>query len=301
MARPTPPPGNAPLARVQLETARTRWQILWRGNTIELPRQGVLIIGRSPRCDVVIDSTQVSRTHCRIECTASGIVVEDLRSSNGLYVNGDRIRGTRMLASGDRLLLGTEELVIQGGTGVVETRASAEPPLMAPIEIVTDGPSEWRKQPKPEEPPPTEHVITTQKADAFETLGRLADRMLASGRHDAAAKILSGHMRSVLTGVRDGRQPPPEVLAGSTRYAMKLAAACQEASWLNYVIELHLALKLPVNVDVLAQLQGLVQRGLKIDRELLSNYKRVLRTAILDGAPHDRALVDSILALDTSG
>ena len=298
MARPTPPPQNAQLGRVQPESAaasQDRWLLIWRGNTIELPREGVMVVGRNPRCDVVIDNTEVSRTHCRIEMTASGVSVEDLRSSNGTYVNGERVRTTHALVSGDRVLLGTEELLLQvtGSGGAAEPRARSLTPEL-PIESAADGPAVWRR----DGPRSDQRVITTQKADAFETLGRLADRMLASGRKDAAAKILSGHMKAVLGGVRAGSSLPEAVIGGSTRYAMKLAAARQEGSWIDYVVDLHLALKRQLPAEVVEQVRSLFLRGVKADGELLSSYKQVLRSSILEGEAMDRGVVDSILALE---
>jgi pSer/pThr/pTyr-binding forkhead associated (FHA) protein len=298
MTRPNSPPQNSPLARVQLEPAaapQRRWHVVWRGNSIELPKEGVLVLGRSPRCDLVIDNTEVSRTHCRLEVTSAGLSVEDLRSSNGTYVNGERVRSAHMLASGDRLLLGTEEVVVhtQGSAVALEQRSHVLTPEF-PIDPASDGPAAWRRE-RPRSDP---MVITTQKADAFETLGRLADRMLATGRKDAAAKILSGHMKAVLGGVRAGSTLPEEVVDGSTRYAMKLAAASQEGTWIDYVIDLHSALRRPLPAEVLEQVQSLFSRGVKADRELLSSYKQLLRSSMLEGAGMDRGLVDSILALE---
>jgi pSer/pThr/pTyr-binding forkhead associated (FHA) protein len=298
MARPTPSPHNAPLARVQLESAAAplrRWHVIWRGNSIELPSEGVLVLGRSPRCDVVIDNTEVSRTHCRLEVTAAGVTVEDLRSSNGTYVNGERVRAAHVLVSGDRLLLGTEEVVVHtiGSSAAVEQRPHVLTPEL-PIDPASDGPAAWRR----ERPRSDQLVVTTQKADAFETLGRLADRMLATGRKDAAAKILSGHMKAVLGGVRAGNELPNEVVAGSTKYAMKLAAARQEGSWIDYVIDLHMALRRPLPAEVIEEVRSLVLRGVKMDRDLLSAYKQTLRASILEGAEMDRSLVESILALE---
>jgi hypothetical protein len=269
--------------------------MLWRGNTIELPRKGVILIGRSARCDIVIEDSCVSRTHCRLEVAQSGVSVEDLRSSNGLYVNGDRVVGSQPLANGDRLLVGSEELVMYA-RGMSAPAAEPSAALLTPVNVESalDGPAAWRRQRTRSDP----QIITTQKADAFETLGRLADRMLATGRVDAAAKILSGHMKSVLGGVREGATLPEEVVAGSTRYAMKLAEARQEGSWIDYVLELHLGMRQPLPRDLAGQIQALFDRGVTPDRDLLLMYKQSIRTAVLEGALWDRALVDATLAVE---
>jgi pSer/pThr/pTyr-binding forkhead associated (FHA) protein len=49
-------------------------------------------VGRSPNCDLVIPHDSVSRTHCKIEVNAKGVFqITDLDSSNGTYIDGDRL------------------------------------------------------------------------------------------------------------------------------------------------------------------------------------------------------------------
>jgi len=291
--------GRVPLARIlpaHATAARARWQLEWRGNSIELPREGALVIGRSPRCDVVIDHSQISRTHCRLVVHEGLLTVEDLKSCNGSYINGERLVGSRELADGDLLLLGAEQIVI-GSSGHVPVpvkhgatpRTPETPPRDDP-----DSPAAWRRH----TPGADARIVTTRKADAFATLGTLADRMFASGRFEAAAKILSGHMKSVLGAVRDGRGLPEEVIAGSVRYALKLAAARSEPSWLDYVIDLHLALRRILPADAVEQIRSSLLRGATLDLELLARYKLVVRALALESANIDRAAVDSILMLD---
>ena len=50
------------------------------------------MIGRTPDNDLQIDSRFVSRHHCQIITTADGSVIEDLNSTNGMYVKGKRVR-----------------------------------------------------------------------------------------------------------------------------------------------------------------------------------------------------------------
>jgi general secretion pathway protein A len=82
------------------------------GRTLaELPlRVGRLILGRTPDNDLQIDSRFVSRHHCQIITTAHGCVIEDLNSTNGILVQGKRVR-RHNLNDGDVVLLGTHELM----------------------------------------------------------------------------------------------------------------------------------------------------------------------------------------------
>ena len=68
-------------------------------------------IGRATGADFIIDAALVSRVHCRVTALVGGeLEVKDLESTNGTYVNGERI-DTARLASGDRLQVGRVEFV----------------------------------------------------------------------------------------------------------------------------------------------------------------------------------------------
>jgi pSer/pThr/pTyr-binding forkhead associated (FHA) protein len=62
-----------------------------------------LTIGRSKQCDVVISLLGLSRKHAEIAVTDEGVVVCDLGSQNGTWVNNERIEGRRVLRHGDLL------------------------------------------------------------------------------------------------------------------------------------------------------------------------------------------------------
>jgi pSer/pThr/pTyr-binding forkhead associated (FHA) protein len=64
------------------------------------------IVGRQHGCDLRIPSPDVSRRHCRLSMRSDCLVVEDLASSNGSYVNGVRIQGEELLRPGDSLAVG---------------------------------------------------------------------------------------------------------------------------------------------------------------------------------------------------
>jgi pSer/pThr/pTyr-binding forkhead associated (FHA) protein len=65
-------------------------------------------IGREG-CDVVLHDPEVSRRHAALRTTPEGPAVEDLASSNGTYVNGERIEGVRSLREGDVVRFGKTE------------------------------------------------------------------------------------------------------------------------------------------------------------------------------------------------
>ena len=76
----------------------------------ELP-QGEVVIGRSSSCDLVLDDSAISREHARIEINGDTVVLHDLSSRNGTWVNGERAE-TVNLESGDEIAVGRMTLVL---------------------------------------------------------------------------------------------------------------------------------------------------------------------------------------------
>jgi len=82
------------------------------GRTVqEVPlKLGRLIVGRTPDNDIQIDSRFISRHHCQVTTTLNACVIEDLNSTNGIYVNSNRVR-RHYLNDGDVVLVGKHELI----------------------------------------------------------------------------------------------------------------------------------------------------------------------------------------------
>lgn len=83
-----------------------------RGGEQRFPMPGeMLTFGRGLENDIVLDSLTVSREHARLD-RSDGLVIEDLGSRNGTFVNGQRIQRARV-GPGDRIRLGATELRIE--------------------------------------------------------------------------------------------------------------------------------------------------------------------------------------------
>ena len=63
------------------------------------------LVGRDPRCAVVVDDPEVSRRHARILQRGGAWLIEDLESTNGTFVNGERVVTSQPLTDGDRIRL----------------------------------------------------------------------------------------------------------------------------------------------------------------------------------------------------
>lgn len=70
------------------------------------------VIGRHPQSDLVVAAQSVSRRHAQIEQSGGAVVLTDLGSSNGTFVNGERVQ-RRTLRNGDRVSFGEEDFVFQ--------------------------------------------------------------------------------------------------------------------------------------------------------------------------------------------
>ena len=70
-----------------------------------------LRVGRHPFNEVSLGDPGLSRYHCWILLRDGVPSVEDLASANGTYVNGERIRARRELKTGDKIRVGTTEIV----------------------------------------------------------------------------------------------------------------------------------------------------------------------------------------------
>lgn len=79
--------------------------------TFRLSPGTIKTIGRAPRADFVVDAALVSRLHCRLTASDESVDVVDLDSTNGTYINDERVK-TGCIKSGDRLRVGRVELKI---------------------------------------------------------------------------------------------------------------------------------------------------------------------------------------------
>jgi hypothetical protein len=117
---------------------------VWRSGSLAssvLLDSAELTIGRTAGCDIRLDDQKASRQHAVVQRTGrSGWRITDLDSSNGTYVNGQRIRTNRPLRHRDRISIGDAELVFEDehpvareGKTVADT--AARPPELTRREL----------------------------------------------------------------------------------------------------------------------------------------------------------------------
>jgi len=87
---------------------------------------GNTIVGRHDACQLRIKSSQVSRRHCELFEKKGLLLVKDLGSSNGTYVNGKKVDGQLVLEPGDELTVGPVCLRVEK-IGAPAVATTAEP------------------------------------------------------------------------------------------------------------------------------------------------------------------------------
>src|SRR6056297_3470125 len=126
-------------------------------------------IGSTPSCDLVVQSPAVSAQHCRLRHEDTQTLLTDLGSTNGTFVNGQRLSGSKAVSTGDRITLGHDQ------------------------------PMPWPDALKPERVDQSQHQstsVTTDKSKQIITVGRASDNTVVL--HEA--NVSSYHARMSIKG-----------------------------------------------------------------------------------------------------
>jgi predicted component of type VI protein secretion system len=119
-----------------------------------------LTIGREG-CDVVLPDPEVSRRHAALRVTGDGVAVEDFGSTNGTFVNDQRVQGVRALQDGDVVRFGNTEWELRGaaaaapaGVAAPQVTAARAVPAEPPTAAQPAAPPPQAPQPPPAAAPP---------------------------------------------------------------------------------------------------------------------------------------------------
>ncbi len=226
-----------------------------------------MVLGRGSGADIVLSGPLVSRRHAELTDTEHGLMVTDLGSRNGLFVNGDKLNAPALLAPGDSLAIGENSFTL------VE--------LPAPL----DRQATWSDVRTARE---SERVLTssytsdevsvaTRRADALQLLGGVVDKALALGRGAEAEHLIGTHLVAALSDATAGRGVAPEVARSAAQYAVKLATATGKAAWLDFAFRLYNALGQTIPLPIVDEMYTVLRRVRGLDRELLRSYTDFLR------------------------
>jgi pSer/pThr/pTyr-binding forkhead associated (FHA) protein len=253
------PPLASPAAALGAEL-RGPILIVWHGGQYPLA-DGSVLIGRSHECELLLEDPLVSRLHARVRVEADRVGIEDLHSTNGIYLRGDRVTQFALLRDGDRAQIGSQEIAFF---------SYAEEP--APDSGVTQRELLEPASTTAQAGPPTSAVPTTARAPALTMLGNLARRFAREGRAEEGAALLMPHLRRILRGASSGLEVPQALSDQADTYAMDVAVWTADATWLDYIVELHIATKTLMTHSAILALQRAERWLGAIDRGLLQYY-----------------------------
>jgi predicted component of type VI protein secretion system len=240
----------------------SRFRLLWRSRNLEL-EIGAILFGRGDECVLRTDDPLVSRQHARITVSADQVRIEDLGSRNGVVVNGERISQVTSLDQGDRIKIGSQELILLHGR-------------------ITGS---WSEPPAP-----------TRRFDALGLLGELAEKAMALSRFDEAERLVEGPFQQLVDDVTMGREVSPAVVAKATDLAVRLAASTLKGDWIDRLTSLYSKLRRPWPAEAVDTLYVVARRLNSVDRAALRAYIAILRESQL--GPADRFLLGRIDGLE---
>ncbi len=214
-----------------------------------------ITIGRGSGGQVTIDDPMLSRSHCRIDLTGSNPTIEDLGSRNGTQLNERPLLGVAPLEDGDRIRIGTQELVfLIPGRQVNERRTTSG--LTFCIGCAVPYPSASAQCPHCGAVP-TEQGVSSAVRDVgaagwtFHLLTQVVERAIDQNRLADAERMMS-------RGVAELEEQLEAVEVDSSRVfgvaecAARLGCALRSARWLETAVRLYERAGEPPSSDVLA-------------------------------------------------
>jgi hypothetical protein len=229
-------------------TTLTRFRLRFLLQEIDLP-QGDTLVGRSANCQVTLDDPLVSREHARIRIQGSDAVLEDLGSRNGVQLGGQPIARSAVLSNGDRIRIGTQELVF------LELPASAERPtrgatrqtgFMCHCAACTRAyPAELLACPAcgSKERVEEDTLTGTSARDwGLELAAEAVDRARGGGMVDDLERVLSHARLGLEQRLAEGRRVEPHLVDGVCVAAAEVAAARGQAAWGRWALSIYASL-----------------------------------------------------------
>jgi pSer/pThr/pTyr-binding forkhead associated (FHA) protein len=229
---------------------------------------GEYVIGRSRTCHLIIDDDLVSRRHaCLIFEEPIRLVIRDLGSRNGVFVNGKRIGvDARGLTDGDIFTIGSEELhvFVEKSESSLSPDSQKESSLDDTSRIVL----------KPAVATVPERTETTNDLDL---IGAVADRALVAGHPRDAEKLLEMHLRSVLIDSQTHARTTSRIRQKAFDYGLRLAEATVKGEWFDYAVDLLCAEKSVCSQEQFAKLKHVAKLVPCVDTRRLRRYTAILR------------------------
>jgi hypothetical protein len=236
-----------------------------------------VIIGRSSECQITIEDPLMSRKHARVSIQGDEATISDLGSRNGVRVNGRLTKGEHPLKDGDRIRLGTQELLFS----VVGKMERAPRPTGYMKLCHACG------TPYPEGAPSCPHCGAPALADedtmsgavpepkrswTFQLLGEVIERALGSGRAVEAERLMRRAAKEIDERLAAGERLDGTHTAMIASFAVRLAKLVGGSEWLAWAIALHRRQSLMLSDEVIDRLEDLDQTAFPDLRTTLDSF-----------------------------
>ncbi|APR84701.1 FHA domain protein [Minicystis rosea] len=292
------------------------FRLRYQAHDLELPL-GEFVVGRSTECQLSLDDPLVSRRHAVLKVRRDGVSVQDLGSRNGVLVNGVKINGERELSAGDKVSIGSQEMVLHlaadahptaqtggeevyrratqtlGAAYVVDLRNAVAPETSG---SASAAPAAARPAGAAVADPPTNEA--SRSVQSFQLLGGVADKALAMGKAEDAERILLVLLNDVMSRAREGQTLDPSVCEPAARYAARLASATGKTSWADYAFELFRRQRRVLPAPVIDELYAGVRKVKSPELGGIRAYLETLREMASTLGPADRFLFQRIEGLE---
>ncbi len=275
-----------------------RFRLRYLNHDLEL-NEGEFAVGRNASCQLSLDDPLVSRRHALLLVGPDMVTVEDLGSRNGVVVNGERIQGRVLLRAGDRIQIGSQEMIlVVAGTGA--NPSSVRSPLRATVTNLTGSEGSLPEGDRTSAGSFTADTDPSmvRRVDAFKLLGAVAEKAFAMGKAHEAERLLASPLGDVLEAARSGKKVTDSLMEMAARFSSRLATATGKGAWADYVIELYATQRGLIPAPVIDELYNAFRRVTAIDLQLLRDYVAFLREQAPTLGPAERFLVQRIEGLE---
>jgi len=230
--------------------------------------RGATLIGRSSECQVTIEDPLVSRQHARITLDGDDALLEDLGSRNGVKLNGAPIKKATPLKDGDRLRIGTQELVFcrvepaasQNAKTTGFLRHCTACRLPYPREMVACPNCGASEEPSEEETLSGQFGATSQGAWSVQLLVEVLEKALTMGRTADAERILRRATAQVEERLLGGERVDAKQLQSLSMAAAKMSLDLGDATWGSWIAQIHRRMSTVPAAPVVDSLAGLIER-----------------------------------------
>ena len=237
-----------------------RYRLRFHLQEIDL-RGDEVVVGRGSIGHVTIDDPMLSRRHIRIDLSGNEPTLEDLHSRNGTQLNGRALVGRATLKDGDRIRIGTQELVFLIPSSTKKNHRTTCG-LVFCTGCAVPYPSTSAQCPHCGAVPTEENVSTSVRDVAasgwtFHLLSQVVDRAIDQGRLADAERMMSRGVSELEEQLEEGVEVEPSRVLGVAECAARLGCALRSARWLEIGVRLYTAANGSPSREVLALVDDL--------------------------------------------